>query len=412
MNRRTGGIFVAPLLVTALFAMLSYEAPWRGEWNWTVDAVTGTTVLTGPLTGSVAAHIAAVQRRLDPVNASTVRGWEVPLWAGLRAWLLGLGVYVITFATAWAVTALSTDGGPMSWWVLLIGPAVLALCAVAGASCGWWWPHRLAVLFTAPALFLFGSFGPRPLAGLLRQGPVTGSLAGLEYDARVWWLQVGALVAATALIASTFFPWRLRRARAMGAVLAIGTAVLLISTCVALKMGGSERFVVSAERPTACRGVPEACLAPSNLRLLDEVSRALTVAADILRETGVDLPERYEQLLAGYHPPADVGLLADVATSSTSELRRGALLVVTPAACQAWTDPSAPPPDLAFRAQELLTEWIVGRGGGETMPGDAESATWLSQTNAPDRIAWVVRTVGQLRHCQLSELAMPWGVGS
>ncbi|WP_182378291.1 hypothetical protein [Nocardioides sp. WS12] len=411
MNRYTGGIFVAPLLGTALFVLVSFDAQWRGEWNWTVDTVTGSTVLTAPLAGSVGAYIAATQRRLDPLIAPSVRGWLVPVLSGFRAWLLALGVYAITCVTALTMTFLANHGGPLSLWALLIGPAVLAFCCMAGAALGWWWPHRLAAVFAAPALFLVGAFGPGPVADLLRQGPVTGSLAGLKYDARVWCLQVCALTAATVLIACALVPRRRSRktlAKAAGAAVVSGS--IFIGACLGLMTENAERFAASSEKPTSCMGAPQACLAPSNVRFLEDVSQALSTASEVLQGAGVNMPERYEQLLAGYQPPETSGLLTNVDDSPFSDLRRGAILVARPAACAAWTDPSEPPPDEAFQAQELLTEWIVGSGGEETYPWSAESEEWLSRPHRTDRTAWVVRTFSQLRRCQLSEVAMPWAV--
>lgn len=408
MNRSTGAVFALPLIGIGLFAILSFDAPWRGEWNWTFDAITGSSVLTGPLTASAAAHIAISQRRLVPLVEPMARGWMVPFRAGVRAWLWGLGAYALTAGVATLATILTPHGGRASVWVLAIGPVLLACCAMAGTALGWLWPHRLAPVLAAPAVFLLGTFGPRPLPALLRHGPVTGSLAGLEYVPWVWWAQLGGLLGLTGLAAGALLRWQVPAVRSRALGLVVISAALLVTTSVPLVSRDSSRFASSDERPTACAGArPRTCLAPSNTRYLAPTASAIDQAAQVLEGIGVDVPATYEQLLPGYRPPVESGMLTAIDDADAS-LRRGASLIATPAACTAWTDREAPPPEVAYEAQGLISAWIMASKGLSGDPWSEEVRGWLADPAAPDRVAWMRAAFGHLRACRFSRLTLPW----
>ena len=134
MNRTTGGIFLLPVLGTAVYAMLAFGADWRGSWDATTDAATGSTVLTGPLTAAFAAHVALAQSRMADLSSSTARGILVPYRSAFQAWAWSSVVYVLTAAGGFVVTAAIPHGGPFAWWAPLIGFCVLGACALAGAT--------------------------------------------------------------------------------------------------------------------------------------------------------------------------------------------------------------------------------------------------------------------------------------
>ncbi|MGD9960606.1 hypothetical protein [Nocardioides sp.] len=410
MNRFSGSLFVPPLLATTVFVFVSYGAQWRGQWNWTIDTITGSTVLTGPLTAALGAYLAVGQRRIAALSDSAPLGWLVPYRVGLQALMLSSVVYVAGAAGALLVTALGTHGGPISWWALIIGFPVLGVCALFGAAVGHWWPYRVTVLVVAPVVFLFGAFGPHPAADLLRHGPETGSLAGLAFDEQVWSAQVAALVAAGCCLAASVLPWRDPGNTIVRLSVAGVSVVGLVAALVAADQVGTERFVASDERPTACAGSrPRVCLAPSDRTELVRAARAMDRAAAVLAAGGVAVPDVYEELLPGYQPPVGVGMTGrSSGFQDGDELRSGAANLTVPSACPAWTDPALPPPDPAFDARMLITEWIVLRGGGTPAPFSHESQVWLTKVEGQDANAWVTVTFAALRACDLESIRLPW----
>ncbi len=398
MNRYSGWLFVPALLVTGAFVLGTDGAEWRGYWNGTVDVITGSTVLTGPLTAALAANLAIGQHRLAAVVGSAPFGWMVPYRVALQALMLSGASYVLTALAAIAVTAASDPGGPFGWWALLIGPLVLAACAMAGAAAGHLLPYRVTVLLAAPAVFLLGAFGPHPAAELLRQGPVSGSLEGLSFDPAVWSSQGAGLVAVVMCGAVCVLPWRGRELKPSMLTAAVAGFVALASSLAWSNSVGTDRFVPSDERPTSCGGqLIRVCLAPTNMRNLAATANAMDRAAAILSAGGVALPETYEQLLPGYQPPVEVGMIAlDGRADHLDELRSGATYLLFPGACHAWTDPVGPPPDDAFAAQSLIAEWIVMRDGGTPSPFSNEARDWLQQVKDERRNRWVISTFAQL----------------
>ncbi|CUR60818.1 membrane hypothetical protein [metagenome] len=251
MNRYSGWVFLPALLATSVFVLVSFEAAWVGEWNWTIDTITGTTVLTGPLTAALGAHLALAQRRLAPLTDTVAGGWRVPYRAWLQAVMLSGGVYVVAGAGALVVTSLNTPGGPFTWWELLIGFPVIGVCAMFGIAAGHLWPQRATVLLVAPAIFLVGAFGPQAVSGLLRHGPEGGSLGGLRFDPAVVGPQAVALVALLACLGAAVLPWRDRGPR-VGLVVASGLSLAaLVPSMVWADSAGVERLIASDERPTA-----------------------------------------------------------------------------------------------------------------------------------------------------------------
>jgi hypothetical protein len=414
VNRFTGTIFVPPLIATALFVLGSYGAQWIGEWNWTIDAITGTTVLTGPLTAAMGAHLALGQRRLAPLSDSAPNGWQVPYRVALQAWLLSSAVYVGVGLCALVATTLSAHGGPFTWWALLIGFPVLGVGAGIGVAAGHWWPYRITVLLVAPLMFLFGAFGPYPAADLLRHGPESGSLAGLAFDPTVWWAQTAALVATIGCLGVAVLPWRGRDSGPRLILAAGGCLITLLVTLWLADHAGTERFVASNERPTACKGTqPEVCLAPSNRTNLEATATGMATATAVLAAAGIDVPVTYEQLLPGYQPPLNVGMITRLlGPDDADDLRAAAGNLLIPSACPAWTDSNKPPPGPVFDAQTLITEWMVMQDGGTPSPFSAESQKWLRAEQGKGSNGWVTTTFTALSDCELDAVKLPWGSAS
>ena len=133
------------------------------------------------------------------------------------------------------------------------------------------------------------------------------------------------------------------------------------------------------------------------------------LAAPYLRALGVDLPERYEELLPGRSPSFDAGMIS----SPSDEPRRtglqgGALILVEAAGCPAWVDPSGPPPAGAFDGQQLIVNWILTMAGKQVSTWSSQEKAWLADAEAPAARRWVRETFDQLRHCELYQIELPW----
>lgn len=410
MNRRSGAVFLLPMLGVLVFVVLSFRDRTWGQWLWAVDLMTGVTVLTGPVLAACAAHLQWTQAQLDDLVDTTPRAGWVPLRCAFQAWRVGLVGYGVSGVVIVVLTWLRPHGGPFPLWVAAIGLPVLGVCALFGALAVRLLPHRLTVLGVAPSVFLAGAFGPSPYADLLRQGPSTGSLAGLAFDPTVWVLQFAGLMAVVGvLVGGTIIAARRSRgcsrlplaaavvALSLGALVACGTA---------LDDPERRRLVVSAERPTVCRGsAPTICVAPSSVYALMATDHSIRRALRRLDLIGVKVPDRYEEEIPSYRPPQTVGRL--VVDFDAGSLRAGARNAVTPAACPQWTDPRAAP-EKALMARELIGLWVRASEGEKVSSWTQKGDAWLARPSAPAAEAWVRTTYAQLMSCEFAKIRMPW----
>ncbi len=407
MSRRSGAIFLVPLLGIAAYVLLSFRDGEWGQWPWVIDLLTGSTVLTGPVVAACAAHLVVGQARLLELTGTTARGWLIPFRCAVQAWQWGVVAYLLTGVIVLAVCLLGTHGGPFSLWVAAIGPAVLAVSALAGALAARLWSDRLIVVVIGPLLFLVGALGTAQVSDLLRYGPSTGSLAGLELDPISWWVQVARLGAVAVLLAAGLWCREEVRVRSLVALGLAGLLVLGLSVGLEEVERDHRRLRPSAERPTVCTdGSPRFCVAPSSRRSWGGEAAALGRAAAILRSAGVDLPARYEESLPGYRPPQDVGFL-DVG-SVPDPLQAAAHHLTRPATCPAWFGDSAPPPEETFQAQELLRQWIIAQSGHRVSGWSPASDRWLESPDSPEAVAWVRGTFTLLRSCALDDVRLPY----
>lgn len=409
MRRTTGAVFLLPLLGISVFALLQLRHVWPGQWGSTLDMVTGTTVLTGPLTAAFAGSVALGLHRMAEVADSTPRGVLVPYRAALHAWAWSFLGYAAVASVALAVTFSRPHGGPLQSWVLMIGPAVLLVCAFLGVLAVRAWPHRMAVVLVAPVVFVLTGFGPAPYADLLRPGPTTGSLAGLAFARDHGLLQLTCLLGMAGVLVVVLLPWSRSSLRiGTAAALTVCVGVVVVSGAA---LAGSEaaRLLADDERPTACAGnAPRVCLAPSERRGLARTAAPMAAAARELQEIGIDLPGRYEQLLPGYRPGVDVGMIGVSAETGRLSLAQAAENIATPAGCAAWTDPSQPPPDGAFNGQRLVVNWVLVRAGARPDPWSRAERDWLRTADSAAAQEQVRRIVGQLRSCDLEAIRLPW----
>ncbi|RNL64331.1 hypothetical protein EFK50_07330 [Nocardioides marmoriginsengisoli] len=406
MNRWTGGIFLLPLAALNVYVLCAFGAPWPGQWMWTIDSVTGGTVLTAPLTAAFAAWIALGQTRMAELTDSTLRGRLVLLLSAQRAWLWSAALYLTAAVGAALVTLAVPHGGPAPWWAALIGPLVLAVGALLGVLAIRLWQHPMAAVLVGPTVFVFGAFGPHPYAALLRPGPTTGSLAGLVYDPRTWAVQMILLILICLALA---FGVLVRTPLSWSGVLLGGVSVTVVIFGATLGSTHHQRFEASGERPDACVGTaPRICLSPSERRALSATATTMRTGIEELREIGVDLPTRYEELLPGYRPPVTAGMIDAVEGDARLRLGTGLRNVATPAACPAWTDPRQAPPDGAFDGRDLIVDWLLVRTGHDPVASEPEARRWLAEADGEAATSWVSATFGQLRSCAFDRISLPW----
>lgn len=397
----------AGIALVAAFALWSYRE-WPGQWPWTVDAVNGSTVLTGPLTAALAAAVQLTASRLAPVADASPRGWLVPVRSAGIAAATGLAVLTATAVVAAAVTAAGPHGGPLEWWSLSVGVLTLGMCALAGSLAAYWIPQRVVVPAVGVVLFLLGAFGPVLLRDLLRHGPSTGSLAGLVWDPDVLVGRLLGLVAVSACLVVAMLPWRQARGRGLRVVLAVAVGAALVGALACLDRAGSYRWTASDETPSRCAGsAPAVCLSASSVRRLSVTHEAVRRPAALLARAGVELPPVFDEELPYRPGDPEHGTLQPVTVERPS-LREGAALLTRPSPCPQWSDPAGPPAPVVFEAEQVLVEWMVARGGGRPVAHSPAMKDWLATIGSESATAWVVRTYRSLRTCSFEAVTLPW----
>lgn len=408
--RRRCAVALVVVLGLGLLVVAGHGTPWRGEWNWTLDHLVGTTVLTGPVVGALAAWLSADERGRALVNDATVRGWLVPVRIAGAATLTGLLGFVIALAGGVIATVTVPHGGPFAAWFLGIVPLLFAAYAGIGSIVGHLWPHRITVVMVAPGLFLLGtaaSLGIGP--NVLRQGPTTGTLAGTTWNASVVAFQAACLLG-VALVAVAVPALVLRSRPTITRLLAAVGVGLAGVGVIGLEAGGDDSLTLSGERPSVCAGSgPRVCLAASHRRSLDPVARQLHRVGAVLADAGATVPETYLEELPGYHGRLDSGLLILPSDANVSRypLFAATHAIALPAPCPAWSAETAPP-EAAFESQELIASWIASRLGKDQPAYSPQAADWLRRTPEAAQRTWVVAAFDHLRACHLDELRLPW----
>lgn len=410
MDRRQRWALGAPLLIVAAYALFA-DTVWLGGWGGTIDRITGTTVLTGPVLASVAAGLQLGAARVRPISDTTVRGWWVPYRSAFEAWSLGCATYVVTVPVAAGCTLSVPHGGAAQWWALAAGPLVLGLASLFGAAACYLLPSRVTVVAAGPVLFLLGALGPAPLPEVLRFGP-GGDLAGLEFVPSVYLARFGAVAALCLCLAAAMGPWRQRRRRlalpalaAAAGVVALGAGAGVLATGTGV---GDNRLRGSGERASACaEGTPTVCVAPSHRRYLEDVRRSVDAAAPVLLSAGLDLPERYAERFGYSEVPEGSGSFHVDEGAAELSFRDSVLLLARPADCPQWSSPSGPP-YAAWDAEQLIAEWAVARHGGAPAAFNPDMEKWLPHIDEAATTDWVVHTFELLKSCRFHRIAMPW----
>jgi hypothetical protein len=408
MRPRLHAVQVPAQLAVGLFVALSWHAPWIGQWNWTLDTVIGSTVLSGPLTASFAAWVTGAERKRRVLQVATPRGWLVPVRCALEVWATATSCFAILTAGMLATTALTVHGGRFTWWVWLLGPAVLMLCALLGALAGHYGPHFLVAVLVGPAVFVFGTFGGSLAWMLLRHGPQSGSLGGLDWDPVTFTGELAGLVGLSLAIIA----WFGMAGRRSATPFVLGPLALVLAVAFPLLADGKPqdglRYVV--EPPTACTvSVPVVCVAPSDRHWLAPTARVIRQAAAVMSQIA-EVPHRYEYLVPGYAlPRRDVGVVTMLADGDTPHPREyvGAASVAEPSNCAAWDDPDDGPPQRALDAMSLVAAWITQRAGGHPAGDSIRAARWL-RLPVVEQTSWLRTTYARLTTCDLGAIRLPW----
>ncbi|MBO9524024.1 MAG: hypothetical protein J7518_21010 [Nocardioidaceae bacterium] len=408
--RRAAAVLVVVVGLEVL-VVAGHGTPWRGEWNWTLDHLVGTTVLTGPAVGAFAAWLAAGERSRATLNDGAFRGWMVPARMAAVAALTGLAGFALGLVAGLLATATVPHGGPFAGWFLAIVPLLLACYAALGAIAGHLWPQRIVVVLVAPALFLLGTAAALGIGpNVLRQGPTTGSLAGTTWDAGVVAFQELCLLGVT--LAALVVPAVLLGVapKVARGVLA-GALALAVVGVAGLEVGGDYSFVSSGERPSACaERAPRVCLAPSHRRSLGPVAGQLQRVGAVLADAGAAVPATYVEEIPGYRGSPGSGLVILPAHANVDRypLFAASHAIALPAPCPAWSA-EKPPPESAFAARELIASWVQTRLGNDQPPVfSPEAGAWLRSAPAATQQDWVVAAFDALRSCRLDQIRLPW----
>lgn len=410
MTGRPRALVMLPLvLLIEAIAALSHGAEWRGEWNWTLDYAVGGVILTGPFLAGVAAWGAMRERERRDLNDSTVRGWLVPARVAGGVVVVGLLGWVIGLAAMLVATAAVPHGGPVTPWVVLAVPCLLACYAALGAAVGHLLPHRAVVVLVPVVVFALGAFSLGGLGpNVLRIGLTSGTLAGLTWDPVVLAAKAAVLVGVAGVLLAAVAARRIwRRWYVAGAVAAAGA--LLVGGYVVLDRHGSYGFVYSGERATACAPTrPRVCVPPSNRRALVPASRALARAAVPLDKIGVAFADTYVSEAPGVPGRKEDGQFSlgpQANRTSFSDLWAAQELTRFAAPCRAWAQGA---PQKAYDASNAIALWVLRQQGEDGAAFLAETDDWLRTASAADQARWIVRTFAQLRACELGAIVLPW----
>lgn len=386
-----------PVLAASLYALL-FNQNWVGEWNWTVDAAIGSTTLAAPVVAATGAFVGLSLRRRSSLLVPSAR-WRLVVIRGVAGvWAIGVLAFVITAAVALTMTGLATHGGPLTGWALLLGPAILLVASSVGTAVGYLVPHRGVAVLVAPLYFAVGALIPVSIQVLLRQGPVTGSLAGLDYAVST---AVAVFVGAVAIAGLCVLS--LSSTSRRDVLVGSGCAALLISAGLISMENSGERFEASPEQPTTCETQSglTVCVAPSNSAKLAALTESVSRAALGLRSAGAEVPSQFDALVPYTEADPQRGMLPNVSATDPSHR-----LVLYPAPCAEWLDPAQPPPMAVYEAQQLMVDVMAAEEGrGSEIPSRFEA--WLKTTSPDERRSWLTRSYAQLKSCDLNSIRLP-----
>lgn len=404
---------VAALVVA--FTLCARGAPWRGEWAWTFDWVTGSSIILGPLYAGMAAYEAADGRPFDAgVARPTARRRTVATLAPLGGpTLMVLGSYLLGAGVATAIAAGTGPTDDVDPAMVVLGTLLLLVFGLSGAAVGQYLPRTAAGL----AAWLGGlavTVGSAAIGipHLFRIGASTGSLAGLG----LWWPGVGAyalaylvVLALVVLVAAQCWRTRTQRVRLWVLAAAALLALALVARDDHLYEPLSQpRWTCSTPAAGAVTPV-RACLLAGNATQLRAWHDGLVELTATLTSTGATPVMTYRQPVPGAAvAPGEAVLLPDPQQVNIAAPTLGQLAeaVARPADCPQFH--ADPPPIAALAAHHWLAEYLAQRSHPALASDrDPEVLRWMTATAPVDQRAWARMAYAQLRSCSLGGLDRP-----
>jgi hypothetical protein len=399
MNRHIIRLAFLPLLAVSVYGIL-FRRDWVGEWNWTIDMVNGTATLSGPLLAGVGAVGGIGVHRMRAVTAAYRDTSRLLVRGALETWGVGCAALGIGGAVAVVLTMRSVHGGHPTVWALALGPAVLLAASAVGVGIGYAVPYLITALLLPPLYFCIGALAPATAQIFFRQGPVTGSLAGLDYSPAT----ASATILGTVGLAGCAMTMAIAaRARRVAATIVAGGVVLAGLGLSHLDDG--YRWEPRTEQASACATEDGflTCVAPSNRVRLAALSYQVATGARLLSEAGAAVPARFDALIPYQNPTRGHGFLPAI---SANDPATAIALLLYPEPCPAWFDPTTPPSNTVGLAQALIAA-IMARETDPSAPIPPEFKAWYAAAENAGAKSWVAVTYGQLRRCELDQIELP-----
>jgi hypothetical protein len=417
---RKCALFSASLFVfvaTGLVVLFVDRFPWWGSPMASVDWAMGTNVLVGPVAAGVASMLYSRMAITGWIFLlrGTRRGVAATLAPALVIALAAVvSLLVFLVLVMWVARSAGTTGAFRSLWI--VGPtgaelvAEVMFGAAIGAWLGRWWLAPIAgvVVYVIQAAGAYGSF-----PAVLVTGPASTLLVELVFNPgfAAWQslavISLAAVCAGSLAIAARSQPsWPSRG-------LIAGGAVGVVAGCLVIGSLGSDARYQSDVVGLVCSGdVPRVCLSSDSVRPLASLSREFDKQSAVLIKDGLDVPDRFVQLLERSVTEFAHDGVIDLSTSagdaaSTVSASAVSWSLAYPAPCKQFFTISAPTDVLEERI--LLADWIAR----QTYPaaglelGTPREKRWM-KTSADQQLTWVRSTYTALVDCDLTSIRLPW----
>lgn len=399
-------------LAVVMFTLCARDAPWRGEWAWTLDWVAGSSIILGPLYAGMAAFESADGRPFDVgVARPTAQRRLLALLAPLGGPTLAvLGAYLLEAGAATAVTWGTSATDQRQPVVAVLGALVLLVFGLSGLLVGQYLPRAAAGL----AAWLGGLAVTIASAGasvphLLRIGASTGSLAGMG----VWWLGVETHLLAYLLLGGLAVLVAARRWRTLAHRLTLWALAAALLVTVAGIARDDRLYAPLAHPRWVCSGVGASgirvCLLAGNSAQLSAWHDGLVAVSSTLSGLGAVPVTTYRQPSPGGSVrPGEALVLPDpeLVNLTPPTVGQVADAVARPTDCPQLHGQA--PPVGALTAQHWLSELLAQRTESrKSAERDPEVLHWMVDSSARDQDAWARVTYLRLRTCSFKGLDAP-----
>lgn len=403
---RVGGlrfpVAFAALTVSCWIGLLTSADGWWWSWRMAVDNAVGSVTIFGPVLAGLAASTYAGLRQgaladLTVGSVRPVRGWFGPavrLWAAAVLALLGV-LIVITVRARF----LDVPTPPRQFVIVPLGILVLAVHTMIGMVLGLRVSPR-----AAPVLAAFVSFGLFLLAvshlapPSFVTGGVTGAMFGAQY--RIGSVVVLCLFAVgSALVLVPWSGWTSRPVRVRW--VASGAAAAALIGLAQVSWPDVESRLETAQIRYRCGSAdPEVCFPEDRMSDdFEQVSDQLRRLSQPLVDAGAVMPARWVMRV---YPDSFDPAAGDLSYSNDLRgLPDDDDLVQTlmrPALCTQYAPGMEP--QHVFDGRVGILYWVRFHNGF----GGVKDRPWF---HSADGRAWVKKTYGQLRRCDLDAVYRP-----